>query len=175
MTDRGWVAAADLVPGDRIHVLDRPGGFGTAGSRELGLVLGWLVGDGSLKEDRATLHFFGEEKAELAPALAAAVNAVVPGSANGRSYAVGVVDVPARDEARVRVARLLQRDAEDGRDAEGLQEPAAVFEGCREMQVGFLQALSSADGRVEIGDVSTAEQRAASPICAWPSALNRAD
>lgn len=152
MTDRGWVAAADLVPGDRIHVLDRPGGFGTAGSRELGLVLGWLVGDGSLKEDRATLHFFGEEKAELAPALAAAVNAVVPESANGRSYAVGVVDVPARDEARVQSARLLQLAAEHGLDADKLQVPAAVFQGCREMQVGFLQALFSADGHVEIGD-----------------------
>lgn len=154
MTERGWVAAADLVPGDRIYVLDRPGGFGTEGSRELGLVLGWLVGDGSLKEDRATLHFFGEEKEELAPVLAAAVNAVVPEAANGRSYPVGVVSVPTRDEARVQSARLLEIAAEHGLDRDKLQVPEIVFRGTREMQVGFLQALFSADGHVEVGDGS---------------------
>jgi len=154
-TERGWVAASDLVPGDKLFVQDRPGGFGTEGSLELGLVLGWLVGDGSLKEDRAVLHFFGEEKQELAPALASAVNAVVRSSAAaGQECQVGVVDVPARDEARVQSTRLQEIAEAHGLTGDKLQVPEAVYRGCREMQVGFLRALFSADGHVEIGEGS---------------------
>ena len=76
MTDRGWVPAAELQPGDEVHVLNRKGGFGREGSLDLGRVLGWLVGDGSVKADRAVLSFWGEER-ELAPVFAESVAAVV--------------------------------------------------------------------------------------------------
>ena len=68
MTERGWVPAGDLVSGDKVHVLNRKGGFGSEGSLELGRVLGWLVGDGTVKSDRAVLSFWGEER-ELAARL----------------------------------------------------------------------------------------------------------
>lgn len=149
MTDRGWVEARHLRPGDRIHVLDRPGAFGTEGSYELGLVLGWLVGDGTLKRDRAVLSFFGEEKRELAPVLAAAVNAVVRPSSTRRRYEVGVVEVEGRDEARVQSQRLLELAEEYGLADCKAAVPEEVLCGSREMQVGFLRALFSADGHVE--------------------------
>lgn len=47
MTSRGWVEAAQLQPGDRVHLLDRAGGFGKSGTQQEGQVLGWLVGDGT--------------------------------------------------------------------------------------------------------------------------------
>ncbi|MFH0830180.1 MAG: LAGLIDADG family homing endonuclease [Candidatus Aenigmatarchaeota archaeon] len=40
MTDRGWVEARDLMPGDRIHILSRKGGFGTKGDLDTGRIAG---------------------------------------------------------------------------------------------------------------------------------------
>ncbi|MEW6283238.1 MAG: ribonucleotide reductase N-terminal alpha domain-containing protein, partial [Candidatus Eremiobacterota bacterium] len=68
---RGWVPAGELVSGDAILVQDRPGGFGREGNEDLGLVLGWLVGDGPVKEDLAVLSFFGETEGALANPVAA--------------------------------------------------------------------------------------------------------
>ncbi|MBX5464642.1 MAG: ribonucleoside-diphosphate reductase [Clostridia bacterium] len=153
MTERGWVEARHLQPGDRIYVQERTGGFGRTGSYDLGLVLGWLVGDGTLKEDRAVLSFFGEEKAELAPLFAQAVNRVVRSSTNGRNYAVGVVTAT-EVEDRVSSSRLRELAAEHGLLEEKLRVPESVFRGSREMQLGFLRALFSADGHVETGEKS---------------------
>ncbi len=151
MTSAGWVEAQNLRPGDRIHILNRKGGFGQAGSLQEGQVLGWLVGDGTLNAVRAVLSFFGEEKRELAPLFAEAVNAIVEKHNQRRAYPVGVIDIPGRDEARVMSDRL-------GRWAEGfgLAEnkhivPPAVLAGSEEMQRGFLQALFTADGQVNDG------------------------
>ena len=103
MTARGWVAAADLQPGDRLHILNRRGGFGLGGSLEEGRVLGWLVGDGTINVVRAVLSFFGDEKRELAPVFADTVTRLVDHPKGGRSYPVGVVEVQGRDEARSHV------------------------------------------------------------------------
>ena len=40
MTDDGWVRAGELQPGQSIHILNREGGFGNDGSREMGEILG---------------------------------------------------------------------------------------------------------------------------------------
>ncbi len=151
MTERGWVEARDLRPGDRIHILNRKGGFGTYGSREVGLALGWLVGDGTIKEDRAVLSFFGEEKRELAPMFAEVVNGLVDGMQQiQRSYPVTVVDIAGRDEARVQSSRLKALAITYGLvDSEHKhQVPREVFLGTEAMQRGFLQALFTADGSV---------------------------
>jgi len=52
MTPHGWVKARDLIPGDRIHILNRRGGFGNTGTLEQGHVLGWLVGDGTTQDQK---------------------------------------------------------------------------------------------------------------------------
>jgi ribonucleoside-diphosphate reductase alpha chain len=150
MTERGWVEARDLRPGDRIHILNCKGGFGAYGSREVGLTLGWLVGDGTIKADRAVLSFFGEEKRELAPLFAEMVNGLVDGMQHiQRSYPVVVVDVAGRDEARVQSLRLKTLAGAYGLTAEHKhQVPQEVFAGTEAMQRGFLQALFTADGSV---------------------------
>ncbi len=150
MTARGWVAAADLRPGDRLHLQNRKGGFGTGGSADLGQVLGWLVGDGTFAGERAILSFFGAEKEELAPAFAALVGGVVAAPVGRRAhYAIMAEAVPGRDETRVRSARLQRLAEEHGlRAGDKHKVPESVFTGSEAMQRGFLQALFTADGHV---------------------------
>ena len=147
MTTRGWQEAANLQPGDRVHILNRRGGFGKTGTLEEGQVLGWLVGDGTINVVRAVLSFFGDEKRELAPLFADSVTHIVDRPAQGRSYPVGVIDIADRDEARVMSDRLRVWAADNGL-TEKLKHlvPPTVFSGKEEMQCGFLQALFTADG-----------------------------
>ena len=147
MTTRGWVEAGDLQPGDEIHVLNRKGAFGAEGSLELGRVLGWLVGDGTVKADRAVLSFWGDER-ELAPLFRTAVDAVVRPPHSNRDYETGVVAVAERNEARVQSSRLRELAEEYGLVDEKLVVPEVVFQGSEDMQRGFLQALFTADGTV---------------------------
>ena len=147
MTERGWVPAGELRSGDEVHVLNRKGGFGKEGSLDLGRVLGWLVGDGTVKADRAVLSFWGEER-ELAPLMAESVARAVRPSLNNRNYGQGVVAVAERNETRVQSARLREIAAEYGLVDEKLMVPEPVLRGCEDMQRGFLEALFTADGTV---------------------------
>ncbi len=156
MTERGWVEASHLQSGDRVHILNRPGGFGGEGSRDLGLVLGWLVGDGTVNQVRAVLSFFGEEKRELAPTFAEAVTRLVDTGPKyrqrtERSYPVGLTQLPERDEARVQSDRLRLLAQDYGLDLDKLQVPDVIFRGSREAQQAFLQALFTADGSMQDG------------------------
>ncbi len=151
MTPKGWVELRHLKPGDRIHTLNRKGGFGQQGSLELGRVLGWLVGDGTFNGKEAVLSFFGDEKRELAPVFAQYVNDIVEplGINHSRAYPVGATAVKNRDEARVSSARLMTLVAQYGMTETKHRVPEVVFQGTEEMQRGFLQALFTADGGVQ--------------------------
>ena len=137
MTNRGWVAAQDLEPGQEIHLLNREGGFGQHGSLEMGQILGWLIGDGTLKQ-------------ELAPAFAGMMDRNVPEPTGYRhNYSIGVVNITGRNECRVSSSRFLRVAAEYGLiPGNKHRVPEKVFTGTREMQAGFLSALFSADGHV---------------------------
>jgi ribonucleoside-diphosphate reductase alpha chain len=151
MTVRGWRRADDLKPGDLLHVVNRKGGFGEAGSLEEGRLLGWLVGDGHIRPDKGViLRFYGEEKRELAPAFADWMNAVL-GSNPGDRYHVSVVEVKGRDQATVSSVRLARHVHERfglTQDNKVASVPSAVFAGSESLQRGFLQALFTADGHV---------------------------
>lgn len=152
MTVRGWVELQNLQVGDKLHILNRKGGFGVKGSLELGRVLGWLVGDGTMKQNEVVLSFFGDEKRELAPVFAGYVNDLVsPLTANNRTYNVGVGMVADRDEARVSSTRLHAIAKEHGLAEVKHQVPENVFKGTEDMQRGFLQALFTADGSFQDG------------------------
>ncbi|MFH1566065.1 MAG: LAGLIDADG family homing endonuclease [bacterium] len=150
MTVKGWVMAKDLVKGDKILILNREGGFGDCGSEELGWVLGWLVGDGTINKVRAVLSFFGEEKGELAPLMAHSVTKIVnenPVYNNRTRFCnVGVTQVLARNESRIQSDRLLAVAKECGLNNNKLQVPSCVFCGNKEIQKAFIQALFTADG-----------------------------
>ncbi|MCB9452669.1 MAG: hypothetical protein H6672_14620 [Anaerolineaceae bacterium] len=152
MTPSGWVELHDLKPNDKVHILNRKGGFGLKGSLEGGRVLGWLVGDGTLKRDEVVLSFFGEEKQELAPQFAGYVNELVaPLTATQRVYPVGVTEIASRDEARVSSTSLVSIAREYGLADNKHIVPEGVYAGTEDMQRGFLQALFTADGSFQDG------------------------
>ncbi|MEZ4670443.1 MAG: LAGLIDADG family homing endonuclease [Anaerolineae bacterium] len=152
MSERGWLELRNLIPGDKVHILNRKGKFGSTGSLELGRVLGWLVGDGTVTGERAVLSFFGEEKKELAPLFAEHVNYLVsPLTSRPRSYPIGVGEVLERDEARVSSTRLHTIAEEHGLTEVKHRVPETVFMGSEDMQRGFLQALFTADGSFQDG------------------------
>lgn len=152
MTPSGWVALGDLRPGDKVHILNRKGGFGVEGSLELGRALGWLVGDATVKQDEVTLSSFGEEKQALAPLFAEYVNAPAsPITVTGHAYAVGVGQIADCQAARVSSAPIHQIAFHYGLADDKHQVPEAVFRGSEAMQRGFLQALFTADGSFQDG------------------------
>jgi ribonucleoside-diphosphate reductase alpha chain len=153
MTARGWVEVQNLMKHDRIHILNQKGGFGQGGSLELGRILGWVVGDGTLKRNEVVLSFFGEEKQQLAPLFADYVNDLVaPLTVGVRAYPVGVTQIAERDEARVTSQRLLSIAEAHGLVEKKHRVPETVFQGSEDMQRGFLQALFTADGSFQDGE-----------------------
>jgi len=150
MTERGWVAAEDLRQGDRLHLLDRKGGFGKSGSEQLGMLLGWLVGDGTMKASETVLSFFGEEKYELAPVFAGMMEQEVEGQQLlDRRYSVSAYAVEGRDEYRVKSQRFWRVAFDHGlTPGKKHKVPPTVLTGSEEMQRGFLKALFTADGHV---------------------------
>ena len=152
MTPNGWAALSDLRPGDKVHVLNRKGGFGVEGSLELGRALGWLASGRAVERDAVALPSSGEANQALASAFAEHVNArVAPLTATQRAYAAGVGRVATLDEARVNSAQSFQIAADYGLADSRRRVPEAVFRGSEAMQRGFLQALFTADGSFQEG------------------------
>src|SRR5438445_2614964 len=147
MTPRGWRPAGELSPGELIHILNRKGGFGLKGTLEEGRILGWLIGDGEMHPEKgALLHFFGDEKRDLAPLFVGYFNSMLDGQHN-----VSCVDIANRDEARVasaRVGRLVQERHNITAESKLAGIPDSMFAGSEDLQRGFLQALFTADGHV---------------------------
>lgn len=149
-TKRGWVKAENLKENDEIFVVNKKGAFGKESSLEEGQILGWLVGDGTMKAAEAVLSFFGTEKQELAPKFASMVTNLVDGKQlMNRSYPVGVRIIKGRDEARVQSVRLWRYAKENGiAQHDKLKVPQKIINGSEDAQRGFLQALFTADGHV---------------------------
>ncbi|MFB6100290.1 MAG: ribonucleotide reductase N-terminal alpha domain-containing protein, partial [Candidatus Nanohalobium sp.] len=159
MTEDGWKEAQNLEEDDELHILDREGSFGHGGSEEEGRVLGWLVGDGQMKqsEERAVLHFYDEDT-EISEEFAGYANEVVRTPEGNGDYEIGVQQVQRREghrqtaearEERVRSERLYELASEYNLDEEKLQVPEKVFRSSKEMAKGFLQGLFTADGSVQ--------------------------
>lgn len=153
LTNNGWKEAGQLTEGNKIVLLGSGGAFGNSGSEDLGMVTGWLVGDGYINTKRqgsVVLSFFGTEQT-IAPRFAEAVNRLVTTTEINRKlreYPVGVIDITARNESRVESTRLLRLIDPELR-SDKLQVPSSVLRGSREMQKGFLSALFTADGSVQ--------------------------
>lgn len=150
LTENGWIEALKLKEDDKIFISNRKGSFGIEGSLNEGQIIGWLVGDGTMKRTQAVLSFFGYEKQELAPKFAQMVGQLVDGKQMlARNYSVSVIDIKGRDEARVQSTRLARYMNEIGIHKNFKHKvPETVLLGNEEMQKGFLQALFTADGHV---------------------------
>ncbi|MGH9944274.1 MAG: LAGLIDADG family homing endonuclease, partial [Pyrinomonadaceae bacterium] len=153
MTSKGWVELQDLQPGDKVHILNRKGGFGVAGSLALGRTLGWLVGDGTMTAGKTILSFWGDEQ-QLAPMFTEYANELAAPLTDptrpASQYQISACRITDRDETRITSTRLHELALISGLGVgEGkLRVPEAVLTGAEGMQRGFLQGLFSADGTV---------------------------
>jgi ribonucleoside-diphosphate reductase alpha chain len=148
-TPQGKIEANKLKKGDKIQ-LTTGGSFGTRGTVEEGQVLGWLVGDGSMKADVATLYFYQQEKEELAPKFAQMVMSMVDGQEmTARAYPIAPQYIEKENKAVVESVRLWRVAQTYGLSHENKYVvPMAVFTGSEAIQRGYLQGLFSSDGHV---------------------------
>ncbi|MDI3280226.1 MAG: adenosylcobalamin-dependent ribonucleoside-diphosphate reductase, partial [Bacillota bacterium] len=186
MTTQGWVPAGELKPGyhqvllqsgegsfpeaadlpfvpprafrgrnGRVYRLNLP----TAWSEELGLVLGWLVGDGWLREGdrncRVGLTFAAEDRAVL-ERLLPVLNEWYGRQVRPVERRGGVVHLSYHSRFFVEFFRRLGVIA--GRAAEK-RVPEAIFTASRSAVVAFLRALFTADGTLALGTDRTAYAR----------------
>lgn len=148
-TTNGKIEASKLSKGDKL-LLTSGGAFGVHGTNEEGQVLGWLVGDGSMKTDVATLFFYRKEKEELAPRFAQMVSAMVSGEQTvARPYHIAPQYIEKEDKAVIESVRLWRIAKKYGLShGHKYMVPSVVLEGSEAMQRGFLQGLFSSDGHV---------------------------
>ena len=149
MTANGTKVAAKLTKKDKILLSTGPA-FGAYVTKEEGLVLGWLVGDGAMKKNEATLYFYRDEKKELAPQFALMVEKMV-GSEQvvPRAYPIAAQYIDKEDKAVIESVRLWRIANRYGLTHKNKYlVPEKIIEGSEEGQRGFLQGLFSSDGTV---------------------------
>lgn len=151
MTPNGWVELTNLKAGDKIHILNRKGGFGTEGNLEIGRMLGWFVGEGQI--NKAANHIalsFSDKEQTLMPTLAKSVNEFVAPFTIGNSggYTTPALTVDDSAENHLSSTYFCQIIEKYGLTENKLQVPETLYKGSENMQRGFLQALFSASGTV---------------------------
>ena len=159
-TTRGKIKLKELVAGDRLLVQSGKGQFGSEGSDDLGLLLGFITGDGHFtnrgnNQEAAIVNFWGAER-ELAPVMSQYINTLIAGvSQRTRDYSVSPVAVPQRNHVFIRsvlLARVLQHYGFT-RESK-LQVPEVVWRGTEECVKGYLRGLFQSDGTVNISGKS---------------------
>ncbi|OGL18475.1 MAG: hypothetical protein A3K12_09680, partial [Candidatus Rokubacteria bacterium RIFCSPLOWO2_12_FULL_71_19] len=175
MTDRGWVAASELRVGhDRVWIQSSPGAFAsesrlpfavrrefqgrngrryrhdlpTDWSRELGLALGWLVGDGWLRTERdhcCVALSFGSADRDILALLKGHLDRWYGRAVKAVQRPRGVVHLSYRGKLFVEFFEAL--GARPVRAAEKTV-PRTLLTAPREAVRGFLQALFTADGTI---------------------------
>ncbi len=159
----------DLKVGDRLLIQSGEGQFGQEGSYELGFLLGWLTGDGTLARDKRTgnqvaiFDLYNEDIALrdlIYTAKERVVEAYYP-QVEGRKVlndyerpvATKVVN-HTQNSKKLRIcSSKLGRIFEEkfGFNAETKHRvPEVIFRGTRETVKGYLQALFTADATVEV-------------------------
>ncbi len=159
----------DLKVGDKLLIQSGEGQFGQEGSYELGLLLGWLAGDGTLSRDRRTgnqvaiFDLYNEDIA-LRDLIYTAKESVVEtyyAEVEGRKVindyerplATKVIS-HTHSSKKLRIcSSKLGRIFEErfGFTAETKHRvPEVIFRGTRETVRGYLQALFTADATVEV-------------------------
>lgn len=153
-TSRGKLKVKDIKVDDTIYIQSGKGQFGQEGSYDLGLMLGWITGDGHFTNDGkdryVQMSFWGEDR-QYADDMSSVVNAITCDlSPSKRVYSSGVVSVEPRNMVQIK-SRLLARHLNDKYNFNAetkLQVPEVVWKGTEDCVKGYLRALFQADGTV---------------------------
>ncbi|KOX89934.1 Ribonucleoside-diphosphate reductase NrdZ [Thermus aquaticus] len=128
----------------RAHVRAQYSHLPTRWSRELGVALGWLLGDGYLREDGVGFYFSRQDFAQVAWLPDLLQDWFGGGSlqeTHSNTYHLHFKRIPAEffQALGVKPAKATEK-----------RVPESLFRAPREAVVGFLQGLFSADGSVQI-------------------------
>ncbi len=158
---KAWTKAGDLRPGDLIVLHDHRGAGAWAGPHDEneGYLLGLLVGDGTLKRDKAVLSAWPGEIAVGGGVARPGVLGVMADALEAarslphRADFAGWITVPGRGEQRLALAALKRLAHELGL-APGRKSVTPAMESASSgFYRGFLRGLFDADGSVQ-GDQS---------------------
>ncbi|RMG31715.1 MAG: ribonucleoside-diphosphate reductase [Gammaproteobacteria bacterium] len=158
-TDTEWCAAGDLRPGDRVLLNDHRKASDWPGrhTREEGYLLGLLVGDGTLKTDKAVLSaWMPASVANGAPdGTGSGVTAVMEEALRAartlphRADFKGWQGVAGRNEFRLSLAALRDLAFSLGMRPGDKRITPALEKGSSDFYRGFLRGLFDADGSVQ--------------------------
>lgn len=152
MTDRGWTPADQLQQGDKIHILNRKGGFGDQGSHTTGTFMAWLTAVNTLTPNEAPLPFIANLK--LHDQFSQATRAAFRGSSPQGQAAVALATKDHLTSNQL-YKHLIDLAAMNGLTSENADTvPHCVLQGTEPMQRGYLQALFSADSTTDYQDKS---------------------
>lgn len=162
MTKNGWVKLRELIPGkDRVLIQSGPGMWNTNGklsfdmeglpkkwSKELGQALGWLIGDGWLRDadkNRRVGFTFGKEDLEILCHLKKVLNNIYGKEIKEVERENGVYHLSYHGK---RLVEFFKKLGVKPVRAEKKEIPEAVFTATEDAVAGFLQGLFTADGTI---------------------------
>lgn len=157
--DVEWIEAGRLRPGDRVLLNDHRGSAAWPGAHtmEEGYLVGLLVGDGTLKSDKAVLSVWRPAMAanasavQIPPGVAAVMEAALEAARSlpHRSDFSGWTEVAGRGEYRL-ASGSLKRLAHELGMGPGRKAITPAVEGASSAFArGFLRGLFDADGSVQ--------------------------
>ncbi|HEY8710073.1 MAG TPA: LAGLIDADG family homing endonuclease, partial [Burkholderiaceae bacterium] len=157
-----WIAAAQLQPGDEILLQDHRAlaGWDGAGTQSEGYLLGLLIGDGTLKADKAVISVWAPELRQVGNGAmslsltgaagvvqaAQAAAATLPHRADFRGFQRPVAG---RGEARLASGALRQLALEMGMRPGHKTITPAIEQGSSGFAAGLLRGLFDTDGSVQ--------------------------
>jgi ribonucleoside-diphosphate reductase alpha chain len=180
--DTDWCPASELQAGDEVLLNNHRNDIAWPGryTFDEGFLLGMLVGDGTLKQDKAVLSVFGKALAangESNPGCGArSLMAAIEQAAFGmphRSDFAGFQAVAGRNEFRLATGALRQLAAEVGMSPGNKAITPAVEQGSSEFQRGFLRGLFDSDGSVQGSQIKGVSVRLAQSDLARLEAAQR--
>ena len=157
-----WVQAADLQAGDEVLLQNQRslGGWDGVGTEEQGYLLGLLVGDGTLKSDKAVISVWAPEFKQVSNGTATVARSGVAGVIAAAEAAAATLThradfagfqrpVAGRGERRMASAALRDLAATVGMEPGHKTLTPATERGSSEFVCGLLRGLFDADGSVQ--------------------------
>lgn len=162
--EQEWIPLKDLKVGDKICIQSGAGKFNSNNelelqldnklnlpkewSKELGQILGWLIGDGWLRDgdkDRRVGFVFGSDDFELLPSFKSILNNWYGKNIKEIKRENGVIHLSYHSKDFIEFFKALGVKAVKAKDK---RVPEKIFTATYDAVIGFLQGIFTADGTI---------------------------